>query len=848
MPRYKIVQLQNVPENAKMKAISEVNAGQPEVNKPMERNFNTLFEMQQAASEAFGAPISLVNGEFITGTVFAVMSNLSRTQSRSEVEKVKPYLDKMETIVADYADRSEPEVLPNFKNGPVENYFQGYVVTPTNAMGKAKFVAQADIDYIKGELTGFTELVDEMIENSGGMDPEDYEPGQEFSESDLKRVNLENLKEDLRSFETGISNTMLGGDSVFCGTPAMGIYGSTPALSYDLKEAEHTPEIARVMMSALPLPMVQYHGNKMADTEFSYRNNLRKNGYSAETERNTKIEFLKRAAKLRPLTSQCIAVAEDEEFFSLGEQPDVKVYVNGTDDISGDRGRVTSMDANLEMYEKGIKNGWPLSDLETLGRLEFLSRRTEVWEKKTGNGKSLSNEDKEKLKGFRDLVNEIKTTPINSYEDRNKLLERADGLIKGFGTELTNFHSSVIATTLEKISESLQRELSLEEKKEIGNLGPIKAEIDKIEIKTCTKEDLEVLKEKTKNSLEYEATTLQSKSAKKVNDSSRQFISRSEALNAYKSILEKDDSFFHFDSKQFKAIKSGLKKVQDGTATGAEREKLKNNVKQWLTDPKYDRINKHGRNNFDNTRFNDMFALANELDPKWAHENFDRMKISGLHGKNAEETKFYDIRDFLKYKHTQLVDRDCIENPGSQKEQDWYKSSYSPSEEAMIREVENAWKSPQFTDKIRFDAEASNIMKINGMGFSKEITLYFSKLNMVDTIFTNEDGTINKEAFQEERKAAVKSVEDYIKNPENRGNEKFEKAMALYGILEPVKASTMIKDMKAKNLDNSKIQKLNLAALEKKAGLDIGGRKEFNTKRAAAKQNEKVKSGSEKTL
>ena len=176
MPRYKIVQLQNVPENAKMKAISEVNAGQPEVNKPEERNFNTLFEMQQAASEAFGAPISLVNGEFISGTLLPMMENISRTQSRSEVEKVKPYLDKMETIVADFANRSEPEVLHNFENGPVENYFQGYVVTSTNAMGKAKFVAQADIDYIKGELTGFTELVDEVIENSGGMDPEDYEP------------------------------------------------------------------------------------------------------------------------------------------------------------------------------------------------------------------------------------------------------------------------------------------------------------------------------------------------------------------------------------------------------------------------------------------------------------------------------------------------------------------------------------------------------------------------------------------------------------------------------------------------------------------------------------------------
>ena len=142
----------------------------------------------------------------------------------------------------------------------------------------------------------------------------------------------------------------------------------------------------------------------------------------------------------------------------------------------------------------------------------------------------------------------------------------------------------------------------------------------------------------------------------------------------------------------------------------------------------------------------------------------------------------------------------------------------------------------------------SNIIKIKGMGFSKEISVYFSKLSFIDTVYTNDDGTINKEAFQTEREAAVKSVEDYIKNAENKGNEKFERAVAIYGILEPVKASAMIRDMKAKNLDNSKIQKLNLATLEKKEGLDIGGRKGFKTQRAAAKQNEKVKSGPEKTF
>lgn len=256
----------------------------------------------------------------------------------------------------------------------------GYTASSTNSKDKVALVLQADLDYFKGEMTGFSELIDEMIENSGGMDPEEYTAGQEFSERDIIRVHLENLKEDYNCIEKGICNTVIGGDSVFGGTPAMGTLGSTSIFSSDFKDGEHTPGIARIMVSALPLPMVQYHGNKMANEELSYKNKLLKNGYNVETERNTKLEFLKRAAKLRPLTSQCIAVAGDKELFSLGEQPDVKVYVNDTLDINGDRGRIDSMDANLEMYEKGIKNGWPISDLETLGRLEFLSRRTEAWE------------------------------------------------------------------------------------------------------------------------------------------------------------------------------------------------------------------------------------------------------------------------------------------------------------------------------------------------------------------------------------------------------------------------------------------------------------------------------------
>ncbi len=97
--------------------------------------------------------------------------------------------------------------------------------------------------------------------------------------------------------------------------------------------------------------------------------------------------------------------------------------------------------------------------------------------------------------------------------------------------------------------------------------------------------------------------------------------------------------------------------------------------------------------------------------------------------------------------------------------------------------------------------------------------------------------------FQTEREAAVKSVEDYIKNAENKGNEKFERAVAIYGILEPVKASAMIRDMKAKNLDNSKIQKLNLATLEKKEGPGDHGDTGFRDLRVKHRHKKRLRRG-----
>lgn len=78
MPRYMIVQQQDIPANSGMKPISDVKTGQSESNKPKERIFNTAFEMQQAISEAYGEPVSLVSSHFITGTILPYLTEFKR--------------------------------------------------------------------------------------------------------------------------------------------------------------------------------------------------------------------------------------------------------------------------------------------------------------------------------------------------------------------------------------------------------------------------------------------------------------------------------------------------------------------------------------------------------------------------------------------------------------------------------------------------------------------------------------------------------------------------------------------------------------------------------------------------
>ena len=188
-------------------------------------------------------------------------------------------------------------------------------------------------------------------------------------------------------------------------------------------------------------------------------------------------------------------------------------------------------------------------------------------------------------------------------------------------------------------------------------------------MKPFSKEEFANLKKRTAEAMETASTTLQAKCLTGRGENEKA-VTRNEALKAFSSLLDKNDSTFHINSSQFKEIKSGLKKVTGGKGTAQDMQKLTANVKNWLTDPKYERINKHGKNSFDNQRFNDMFALANELDPKWAKEQFGKMKLNLHHGDT--KSAFKDTKAVLDHEHRKIVEKNCLVNSADQKGKAWY--------------------------------------------------------------------------------------------------------------------------------------------------------------------------------
>ena len=339
-------------------------------------------------------------------------------------------------------------------------------------------------------------------------------------------------------------------------------------------------------------------------------------------------------------------------------------------------------------------------------------------------------------------------------------------------------------------------------------------------------------------------------------------LSHERSVNAIRNMLNKADSLFHFDSKQYKAVKEGLKKLCDGSATPEEKERLTENVKQWLTDPKYDRVNKHLNNEFDNTRFNIMFTLANELDPAWAKDNFADMNIAGLHGEKAANTSFHNEYEFTNFMHRQMAAGQLLNEVWSVGSQHWYHRSDSYGQKGLIEEVLRLRQDAAYTENDSMNAEYSNIRKLLGdepnMTPDLNMKAKFSYLNSycqsLGHLIQNEnyidEGRYDyyKQQLVGQREEVIKQIKSYLNNTANRDNPIYDKAALAYGVLDPKGAHEFIVELntkKGKDLQGlqdmmgsalvpesgGKIRPVNLVKLEKEQGLDLGGRKSFREKK-----------------
>lgn len=133
-------------------------------------------------------------------------------------------------------------------------------------------------------------------------------------------------------------------------------------------------------------------------------------------------------------------------------------------------------------------------------------------------------------------------------------------------------------------------------------------------------------------------------------------------VKAYYEKLKADDSFFHWNSRQFKDTLSAMEALikDDGKDRDLSQLKLNTvrmNVKKWVESGNRD--HKHLNNEFDNKRYNTMFALMYELDPRAAKKMFTDGKditFSLEHGEKAKETEFFDLEDCVLNVQLQLRD------------------------------------------------------------------------------------------------------------------------------------------------------------------------------------------------
>ena len=374
------------------------------------------------------------------------------------------------------------------------------------------------------------------------------------------------------------------------------------------------------------------------------------NGLKSGNEIEGKGDILRQIAQMKRLTSQCLAVAEDNEMAGL--------IPGGKEAIAKGNIKVNDMDARLDILDASIRKGWPSGDLNALSDMAALAKGIEGLK----DAKNILPSDKKKIANFIDFIEDIKKPGRRlKFDERYDKIEQAEKLLNELPDDAKEYEFKELFDAAKK---SIENSQNLEPDE--ADIGNITNKWDDIKVQPFAKKDLAALKNKA---LGPDSTTLFAKCSSELG-ANEKGISKNDALKAYAVMFDKNSSRLHKDSAQFKQIKDGIKKTTGSNGTEADRRRLREDVKKWLTDPKYDRINKHGSSSFDNKRFNEMFALANELDPAWAKENFGRMKLTAHHGDKA--SAFNSINDFLNAEHRLMIDNNCIANSASQKNKAWY--------------------------------------------------------------------------------------------------------------------------------------------------------------------------------
>ena len=336
-------------------------------------------------------------------------------------------------------------------------------------------------------------------------------------------------------------------------------------------------------------------------------------------------------------------------------------------------------------------------------------------------------------------------------------------------------------------------------------------------------------------------------------------------VKAYYEKLKADDSFFHWNSRQFKDTLSAMEALikDDGKDRDLSQLKLNTvrmNVKKWVESGNRD--HKHLNNEFDNTRFNIMFTLANELDPAWAKDNFADMNIAGLHGEKAANTSFHNEYEFTNFMHRQMAAGQLLSEVWAVGSQHWYHRSDSYGQKGLIEEVLRLRQDAAYTENDSMNAEYSNIRKLLGdepnMTPDLNMKAKFSYLNsycqslgrlIQDGNYIDEDRyDYYKQQLVGQREEVIKQIKSYLNNTANRDNPIYDKAALAYGVLDPKGAHEFIVELntkKGKDLQGlqdmmgsalvpesgGKIRPVNLVKLEKEQGLDLGGRKSFREKK-----------------